>query len=83
MRATGSQFGDLRKLTERGREYFAVDLRETGGTLDAKLAGIVQETLLSLNAPRLMRWGDNDWRFIRPLRGVVMLWEKDAIAGEG
>ena len=82
LRATGSQFGDLRKLTERGREYFAVDLRETGGTLDAKLAGIVQETLLSLNAPRLMRWGDNDWRFIRPLRGVVMLWEKDAIAGE-
>ena len=82
LRATGSQFGDLRKLTERGREYFAVDLRETGGTLDAKLAGIVQETLLSLNAPRLMRWGDNDWRFIRPLRGVVMLWERDAIAGE-
>ena len=82
LRATGSQFGDLRKLTERGREYFAVDLRETGGTLDAKLAGIVQETLLSLNAPRLMRWGDNDWRFIRPLRGVVMLWGSDAIAGE-
>ena len=82
LRATGSQFGDLRKLTERGREYFAVDLRATGGTLDAKLAGIVQETLLSLNAPRLMRWGDNDWRFIRPLRGVVMLWGKDAIAGE-
>ena len=82
LRATGSQFGDLRKLTERGREYFAVDLRETGGTLDAKLAGIVQETLLALNAPRLMRWGDNDWRFIRPLRGVVMLWEGDAIAGE-
>ena len=82
LRATNSRFGDLRKLTERGREYFAVDLRETGGTLDAKLAGIVQETLLSLNAPRLMRWGDNDWRFIRPLRGVVMLWGSDAIAGE-
>ena len=82
LRATNSRIGDLRKVTEKGKEYFAVDLREEGGTLDAKLAAIVQETLLSLNAPRLMRWGDNDWRFIRPLRGVVMLWETEEIAGE-
>ena len=82
LRATGKTVGDLRKLTERGREYFAVDLRESGGTLDDRLAAIVQESLLSLNAPRLMRWGGNDWRFIRPLRGLAMLWESEAIAGE-
>ena len=82
LRATGKAVGDLRKLSERGREYFAVDLRESGGTLEARLAAIVQESLLSLNAPRLMRWGANDWRFIRPLRGLAMLWESDAIAGE-
>ena len=82
LRATNSQIGDLRKVTEKDKEYFAADLREEGGTLDGKLAAIVQETLLSLNAPRLMRWGDNDWRFIRPLRGMVMLWETEEIAGE-
>ena len=82
LRATNSRVGDLRKVTEKGKEYFAVDLREEGGTLDGKLAAIVQETLLSLNAPRLMRWGDNNWRFIRPLRGMVMLWETEEIAGE-
>ena len=82
LRATGKAVGDLRKLSERGREYFAVDLRESGGTLESKLAAIVQESLLSLNAPRLMRWGANDWRFIRPLRGLAMLWESEAIAGE-
>ena len=82
LRATGKTVGDLRKLSERGREYFAVDLRESGGTLESKLAAIVQESLLSLNAPRLMRWGANDWRFIRPLRGLAMLWESEAIAGE-
>ena len=82
LRATGKAVGDLRKLSERGREYFAVDLRESGGTLDDRLAAIVQESLLSLNAPRLMRWGANDWRFIRPLRGLAMLWESEAIAGE-
>ena len=82
LRATNSRIGDLRKVTEKDKEYFAADLREEGGTLDGKLAAIVQETLLSLNAPRLMRWGDNDWRFIRPLRGMVMLWETEEIAGE-
>ena len=82
LRATNSRIGDLRKVTEKGKEYFAADLREEGGTLGGKLAAIVQETLLSLNAPRLMRWGDNDWRFIRPLRGMVMLWETEEIAGE-
>ena len=82
MRATGTQLSDLRKVTERGKEYFAADIRDPGGDLDGKLAAITESTLLSLNAPRLMRWGANDWRFIRPLRGLVMLWESEVIPGE-
>ena len=54
-------------------ETFFLTLDVPGATLDAVLAGIVQDAIKKLPIPKLMRWGDFDHQFVRPVHGLVML----------
>ncbi|MBU0603492.1 MAG: glycine--tRNA ligase subunit beta [Gammaproteobacteria bacterium] len=44
-----------------------------GAVLDDVLAGIVLDALKKLPIPKLMRWSDCDFQFVRPVHGLVML----------
>ncbi len=44
-----------------------------GAELDRVLADIVAEALRKLPIPKLMRWGDGDAQFVRPVHKLVML----------
>ena len=72
---------DLTEITENGKRYVAWEGQAAGRKLADDLAPMVQKVLLSLSAPRLMRWGDNDFRFIRPVLGVLMMHGKNVIDG--
>ena len=72
---------DLTEITEKGKKYVAWEGLMAGRKLADDLAPIVQKVLLGLSAPRLMRWGDNDFRFVRPVHGVLMMHGKNVIRG--
>ena len=47
---------------------------KAGGTvLDEVLAGVVERAVKKLPIPKVMRWGDGDAQFVRPVHGLVML----------
>ena len=53
-----------------------------GARLDDVLAGIVADALKKLPIPKVMRWGDSDHQFVRPVHGLVMLHGDRVVPGE-
>src|SRR3979490_2186985 len=58
--------------TPKGR-VFVANVTLKGAALDAVLAEIVVEALKKLPIPKIMRWGNSDAQFVRPVHGLVML----------
>ena len=54
-------------------EVFVARVKAGGAVLDEVLAGVVERALKKLPIPKVMRWGDGDAQFVRPVHGLVML----------
>ena len=52
-----------------------------GANLDSVLAGIVAEALRKLPIPKVMRWGDGDAQFVRPVHKLVMMHGSRVVPG--
>ena len=63
-------------------DYFFARLTVKGESLDRLLAQIVERALKQLPIPKLMRWGERDTEFVRPVHGLVMLHGRDVVPGE-
>ena len=61
-----------RRTTPKG-EVVVARVKTKGQALDEVLAPLVEEALKSLPIPKVMRWGDGDAQFVRPVHGLVML----------
>ena len=53
-----------------------------GVALDAVLADIVADALKKLPIPKVMRWGDSDHQFVRPVHGLILLHGDRLVPGE-
>jgi len=53
-----------------------------GQALAGVLSDIVVSALKKLPAPKLMRWGDSEHQFVRPVHGLVILHGNQVIDGE-
>jgi glycyl-tRNA synthetase beta chain len=73
-KSQGVNLEDLKiKETERGR--YVVAIKEIHGERTEKiLERLVPELLQSLHFPKSMRWGSNQFRFIRPIQWIVALY---------
>ena len=69
-----------RRDTPKGT-VFVAQVTVAGTTLAGALAGIVEEALKKLPIPKLMRWGDGDAEFVRPVHGLVMLHDTRVVPG--
>jgi glycyl-tRNA synthetase beta chain len=69
-----------RRQTPKG-EIVVANLKHTGVTLEAVLAGIVEKALKKLPIPKVMRWGSGDAQFVRPVHGLVMLHGAKVVPG--
>jgi glycyl-tRNA synthetase beta chain len=58
--------------TPKGR-VFVARTAITGSLLDTALTAIFDEAIKKLPIPKVMRWGDGDAHFVRPVHGLVML----------
>jgi glycyl-tRNA synthetase beta chain len=67
---------DMKELQQRetpkGNVWLARVLVK-GVALDQVLADVVNEAIRKLPIPKVMRWGDGEAQFVRPVHGVVLL----------
>ena len=82
LRGAGAKPSGVFLRTEKGREYVFCRVIEKGKSLRSALAGIVDQVLESLVAPRRMRWNDSGRKFARPIRGVLLLHGAQLVKGE-
>lgn len=66
--------------TGKGRAYFAVR-RIEGRATRTILPEILVETLRSLSWPKSMRWAENDFRWVRPLQNLLVIFGGEPLAG--
>ncbi len=68
------------RATDKGEVYFAV--REVAGRATAEvLPEIVSAALTGFGWPKSMRWGENAFRWVRPLRSVLAVFDGRALEG--
>ncbi len=70
-----------RMVTDKG-EWLLYRAVEKGNKAKELLADMVSRALAKLPIPKLMRWGDKDTHFVRPVHTVTMLMGADVIPGE-
>jgi glycyl-tRNA synthetase beta chain len=61
--------------------YFVFSSTKGGESLDQHLSRIVAESVKALPIPKLMRWGDSEFEFARPVHGLVMLHGSRVVPG--
>jgi glycyl-tRNA synthetase beta chain len=62
-------------------EMFVARVKAGGAALDEVLASVVDRVVRKLPIPKVMRWGDGDAQFVRPVHGLVMLHGSRVVPG--
>jgi len=70
-----------KRETKKGEFYFAL-VEQKGGQSKVLLADVIGVAMAALGWPKSMRWADNDVRWVRPLQGIVCVFDGDVIAAQ-
>jgi glycyl-tRNA synthetase beta chain len=73
MRSANVTFEKLQRASDGKAEYFVAKIEQKGKALDDYLSDIVAQALKKLPVPKLMRWGDLDYQFVRPVHALTVL----------
>ena len=73
MRSANTTFEKLQRVSDGKSEYFVAKIQQKGKALDDYLTEIVGQALKKLPVPKLMRWGDTDHQFVRPVHALTVL----------
>ncbi|SFN05589.1 glycyl-tRNA synthetase beta chain [Formivibrio citricus] len=73
------QLDQLEKASDGKQEVFLFRSVKQGQPLAGVLSGIIEAALKKLPAPKMMRWGDRDGQFIRPVHRLTVLHGADVI----
>ncbi len=82
MRAAGVAFEQLHTTADGKGEYFVARREKKGEELAAHLAEIVAQAVRKLPIPKVMRWGDSEHQFVRPVHGLILLHGGRVVPGE-
>lgn len=69
------------KSKDKG-EYVVAEIDEKGVPVAEVLPEIFKSIVLSLHFPKAMRWGNNNLKFVRPIRWLLALFDKEIISFE-
>lgn len=69
---------DVKDLVVKDGYVYAVN-KEEGKDTTQLLPEILKNLIENLTFPKNMRWGDLDFRFVRPLRWIVALFDADVV----
>ncbi|MDQ5915053.1 MAG: glycyl-tRNA synthetase beta chain, partial [Pseudomonadota bacterium] len=77
-----SEVAKFEKRMDGKTETFFYEATVKGVRLEDELGTGVGDALKKLPIPKVMRWGDSDVQFVRPVHGLVMLHGEHVAAGE-
>ncbi|BDX04485.1 glycine--tRNA ligase subunit beta [Planctobacterium marinum] len=63
-------------------EWLQVTIQETGKNIDSCLQNILDTSASKLPVPKVMRWGDSDHQFVRPVHNLCCLFNDKVIPVE-
>lgn len=69
------------KRKEKG-EYVVAVIHQKGALVIDLLHDVLKKIILSLNFPKSMRWGNGDFRFVRPIHWIMALLDGTTIVFE-
>ncbi|MEO7557548.1 MAG: glycine--tRNA ligase subunit beta, partial [Gammaproteobacteria bacterium] len=72
----------LEKQSSPKGEHFVFRAKQPGEPLEKHLSGIVASVIKKLPVAKLMRWGESDVEFVRPVHGLMMLHGSKIVPGE-
>ncbi len=72
----------LETVNDGKQDVYVYRMSKAGAALSTLLDGLVAATLKKLPAPKMMRWGEREGQFIRPVHGLVMLHGDNVIDGQ-
>ena len=64
--------GAYKAVTPKG-EYLALKIERKGALLKDLIAPVLHETLHTMPAPKMMRWGDGVHQFVRPVHRLLAI----------
>jgi glycyl-tRNA synthetase beta chain len=67
--------------TGKGEFWFAVLNKKGGPTADV-LPGVIETAMRALPWPKSMRWGSSTMQWVRPLQGIVALFDGRVLTGQ-
>lgn len=70
---------ELKVRTEGNRNYLVATVKKKGLAAEKVLITLLPEIICSLYLPLSMRWGDLDFKFIRPIHWILALYGKKII----
>ena len=82
MRSANVVLSQLARVGEGKAECFVARIEQKGKALDEYVQDIVTQALKKLPVPKVMRWGDTDYQFVRPVHGLIVLHGKRVIKAE-
>ena len=80
-KSCGVDVGQLQKRVGDKGEYFVYSFKQKGEMLAQQLSALVETSLKKLPVAKLMRWGDSEVQFVRPVHGLIMLHGKKVVPG--
>ncbi len=67
--------------TGKGEFWFAV-ITKKGGPTEAALPAVLDAALKALAWPKSMKWGSGTMQWVRPLQGIIALFDGKVLSGE-
>jgi glycyl-tRNA synthetase beta chain len=78
-RSIGIDPGDAIVKDDNGSEYVYGEKFLKGRPVKELLPEILPDVVMGLECPYPMRWGDENWRWFRPIRWIVCLYDKEVV----
>jgi glycyl-tRNA synthetase beta chain len=82
MRSSGVVYEQLKLVHDGKADYYVVRLEQKGKPLDEYLPEMVTQALKKLPVPKLMRWGDSEHQFVRPVKSLILMHGDRIVNGE-
>lgn len=72
-RSCGVEWNTLQTMPDGKQEVFVYRSRRDGEPLASLLPDVLQLAVKKLPIPKVMRWGDSDVQFVRPVKSLIAL----------
>jgi len=73
---------ELKTLTSDKGEWLVFDIEEKGKKTNELIGEFINSSIKKLPIPKPMRWGDNDFSFIRPVHWIILMQNHEVIPFE-